>query len=119
MRASRCVRLETGTDVRVTLLLREYEFFLENKPKLYEQLDCLARLHGREKIAGWKALAERGAWREFVSQLLTEHYDPAYRRSSHRNFTHLAEAQVVRIASAETPAFLDAARCLVEEAVSA
>jgi len=119
MRASPCVRLETDTEVRVTLLLREYEFFLENREKLYAQLDCLVSLHGREKVADWKALAGRGAWREFVSQLLAEHYDSAYQRSSQKNFVHLPQAQIVRIASAEDRAFLDAARGLVEEAVSA
>ena len=119
MRASPCVRLETDVETRVTLLLQEYEFFLTNQQSLYQQLDCLVSLHGRDKVAEWKAFAERGAWREFVSRLLTEHYDPAYRRSSHKNFTHLPEARVVRIASAENRAFLDAARGLVEEAVSA
>ena len=119
MRASPCVRLETDTESRVTLLLDEYRHFLQDRNALGRQLDCLVSLHGREKVAEWKALAERGAWREFVARLLTEHYDPAYRRSSHRNFTHLPQAQVVRIASAENRAFLDAAQALLEEAVSA
>jgi tRNA 2-selenouridine synthase len=119
MRASACVRLETDTETRVTLLLQEYEFFLENREKLYEQLDCLVSLHGRDKVEGWKALAAGGAWREFVQRLLVEHYDPAYRRSSHKNFARLPDAQALRIASAEPRAFLDAARSLIEEAVSA
>src|SRR5262245_9339133 len=38
MRASPCVRLETDTEVRVTLLLQEYDFFLENRESLYAQL---------------------------------------------------------------------------------
>jgi tRNA 2-selenouridine synthase len=119
MRASACVRLETDTETRVTLLLQEYEFFLESQDKLYGQLDCLVSLHGRDKVDAWKALAARGAWREFVSRLLVEHYDPAYRRSSHKNFLRLPEAQAVRIPAAEDRVFLEAARSLVEEAVSA
>jgi tRNA 2-selenouridine synthase len=119
MRAAACVRLETDTETRVTLLLQEYEFFLDNRQKLYEQLDCLVSLHGRDKVEAWKALAARGAWREFVARLLAEHYDPAYRRSSHKNFVRLPDAQVVHIASAEPRSFLDAARSLIEEAVSA
>jgi len=119
MRASPCVRLEADTETRVTLLLQEYEFFLENKAKLYAQLDCLVSLHGRDKVEKWKALAERGAWREFVARLLVEHYDPAYGRSSHKNFARLPEASALKIASADESAFLEAARSLVEEAVSA
>ena len=99
MRAAECVRLETGLETRVTLLLDEYRHFLEGNGALEAQLDCLAGLHGRDKIAEWKALAARGAWREFVERLLVEHYDPAYRRSSLQNFTLLHEAEKVRIAA--------------------
>ncbi len=116
MRASPCVRLETDTGTRVTLLLEEYRFFLENRDSLFAQLDCLHALHGRERIAEWKALAERGAWREFVARLLAEHYDPAYRRSSHQNFVRLPDARAVRIASADEAAFTRAARSLMEQA---
>lgn len=114
MRASPCLRLETDTETRVTLLLQEYEFFLKNQENLYRQLDCLVNLHGREKVADWKGLAERGAWREFVARLLAEHYDPAYRRSSHKNFAHLPEARVARIASADEAAFSAAAQSLLQ-----
>jgi len=113
MRASPCVRLDTDAETRVTLLLQEYEFFLKNQETLYQQLDCLVSLHGRERIAAWKALAAQGAWREFVARLLTEHYDPAYRRSSHQNFVRLVDARSVRIASAEETAFSRAAQSLL------
>lgn len=116
MRASPCLRLDTDTETRVTLLLQEYEFFLKNPGSLYQQLDCLVSLHGREKIADWKALATAGAWREFVARLLVEHYDPAYRRSSHRNFARLPEARAVRIASADEAAFAAAAKALLARA---
>jgi tRNA 2-selenouridine synthase len=96
MRASPCMVLEVDLDTRVTLLLEEYRHFLEDRPKLEAQLDCLVALHGRERIAEWKALAARGAWREFVARLLLEHYDPAYRRSAARNFTRLHEAEKMR-----------------------
>src|SRR5262249_2708870 len=113
MRASPCVRLETDTEARVSLLLDEYSHFLRDGKNLAAQLDCLVSLHGREKIAGWKALAGRGAWREFVASLLAGHYDPAYRRSSHKNFVQLPSARVVRIASADRASFDRAARALL------
>ena len=116
MRASPCVRIETDTETRVTLLLDEYRHFLEDFTVLEAQLDCLVSLHGREPIAGWKKLAAQGAWREFVTRLLTEHYDPAYRRSSHKNFVHLPGARAVRIASAEDVAFSRAAQSLLASA---
>ena len=101
MRASRCIVLQTDLETRVTLLLDEYRHFLAERAALEAQLDCLTALHGKEKIAQWKTLAAKGEWREFVARLLREHYDPAYQRSSGRNFPELANAPAVRIASAD------------------
>jgi tRNA 2-selenouridine synthase len=101
MRASRCIVLQTEVDTRVSLLLEEYQHFLAERAALEAQLDCLSTLHGKERIAQWKALAAKGEWREFVARLLREHYDPAYQRSSTRNFPELANAPTVRIANAD------------------
>ena len=116
MRASPCVVLETGVEVRVDLLLEEYRHFLENRKALEAQLDCLVALHGRERIAEWKSI---GDWRELVRRLLVEHYDPAYRRSSARNFVQLPRAGQVRIPAANDDAFAVAARSLLDAAVVA
>src|SRR3954463_8824026 len=105
MRASPCIVLETETDARVTLLLEEYEHFVNDRAALDAQIDCLAALHGREKIAQWKALAAQGRWREFVARLLAEHYDPAYQRSSQRNYAQLSLAPRLRVSGASAEAF--------------
>ena len=115
MRASRCITLETDLSTRVTLLLDEYRHFVADRAALEAQLDCLAALHGKERIAQWKALAAAGNWREFVTRLLIEHYDPAYRRSSMHNFEQLGAAQRVAIASADENAFARAAERLERE----
>jgi len=111
MRASACLVLEVPLETRVTLLLDEYRHFLEDRAALEAQLDCLVALHGRERIDAWKALARRGEWREFVRHLLTEHYDPAYRRSSGRNYPGLAAAR--RIALDDEASFAQAAQRLL------
>jgi tRNA 2-selenouridine synthase len=115
MRASRCIALETDLQTRVTLLLDEYRHFLADRAALDAQLDCLVALHGRERIGEWKALAAAGNWREFVARLLREHYDPAYGRSSTRNFSQLSDAPRVRIEAADEAAFLRAVRSLLEK----
>ncbi len=118
MRASRCLVLQTDLETRVTLLLDEYRHFLADRAALEAQLDCLTALHGHERIAEWKALAAAGRWREFVARLLAEHYDPAYNRSSTRNYVKLAEAQSVRVDGADDAAFDKAARSLDEAAAA-
>jgi len=110
MRASPCVALDTPLETRVELLLEEYRHFLGDRAALEAQLDCLVALHGKEKIGAWKELARGGEWRGFVARLLAEHYDPAYRRSSSRNFPGLATARPLRIAGADEAAFRQAAR---------
>jgi tRNA 2-selenouridine synthase len=110
MRASPCIVLETQVEARVTLLLDEYRHFLDDRAALDAQLDCLVALHGREKIGQWKALAAESRWREFVARLLTEHYDPAYQRSSQRNYVHLGGAPRLGIPGADPAAFDAAAR---------
>jgi tRNA 2-selenouridine synthase len=114
MRASPCVVLETDVATRVDLLLEEYRHLVADPATLDKQLDCLVALHGREEIAAWKSLAARGAWRDFVARLLVEHYDPAYRRSSTRNFTQLPHATPVSIARADDASFAAAARSLLD-----
>jgi tRNA 2-selenouridine synthase len=110
MRASPCIGLDTDLATRVTLLLEEYEHFTADRAALEAQLDCLVALHGRERVAEWKALAREGRWREFVSRLLVEHYDPAYARSSERNFTRLREAPRTSIRDPGKAAFDEAAK---------
>jgi tRNA 2-selenouridine synthase len=117
MRASRCVTLETDLPTRVSLLLDEYQHFLANRAALDAQLDCLVALHGRERISEWKSLAAAGRWHEFVERLLVQHYDPAYQRSSLRNYPQLADAPSVRIQSAENAAFEAAAKATAKNSV--
>lgn len=112
MRAAACVRLDADLEARVALLMEEYRHFFSAPEVLAAQLDCLAPLHGRERVEAWKALAARSAWPELVARLLEEHYDPAYRRSAERNFALLPQAQVLRVAAADDKVFADMAQVL-------
>jgi len=113
LRASECLLLETTLPTRVALLMDEYRHFFGDPEALGAQLECLADLHGREKVNEWKSLAARGEWPTLVARLLEEHYDPAYRRSAARNFPRLADARVLRMDSAEPAAFARLARELI------
>jgi len=116
MRASECLLLDTAPEARVALLLDEYRHFFADPAALGAQLDCLVAMHGRERVAEWKSLADAGAWPDLVARLLAEHYDPAYRRSAAHNFPRLAMAPRIRIESPEPAAFEAAARGLVQGA---
>jgi tRNA 2-selenouridine synthase len=96
MRAGDCVRIEAPLAARVEFLIAEYGHFLAEPARLKAQLDCLVGLHGRDAIGAWQRLADRGEWQRLVEALLVSHYDPAYRRSTQKNYAGLAGAQVLR-----------------------
>jgi tRNA 2-selenouridine synthase len=96
MRAGDCVRVEAPIAARVRFLIAEYGHFLADPGRLKVQLDCLVGLHGREAVGAWQRLADRGEWERLVEDLLAAHYDPAYRRSTQKNYPGLAAAQVLR-----------------------
>ena len=103
MRASPCVAIEAPLAERVAFLMREYGHFLGDPQDLKAKLACLAGLHSKDTLARWMDEVERRQWDALVADLLANHYDPAYRRATLKNFAQLAQAQVLR------PATLDAA----------
>jgi len=113
MRSSACLRLELPLEERIRLLRDEYLHLEQDRATLFRQLDCLVALHGKEKVRGWKQLAESDKWAELVERLLLEHYDPVYLRSIGRNFTRVATAPVLAPASAAEADFARLARDVV------
>ncbi|MCU0803791.1 MAG: tRNA 2-selenouridine(34) synthase MnmH [Burkholderiales bacterium] len=112
MRASPCVRLEAPLSERVRFLIREYGHFLADRARLGAQLAHLEALHGKETIARWNALAAAGDWEALVADLLANHYDPAYRRSTAKNFSRFGAARVMTLESLAPDAIAHAARTL-------
>jgi tRNA 2-selenouridine synthase len=103
IRAGSCILIKAPLEARVTLLLEDYAHFLRDPALLAQRLAPLVTLHGHKIIEEWKALADQGKWEAMVGALLTQHYDPAYRRSTSANFPRLNEAVALR------PATLDEA----------
>ena len=89
---SPCLLLEAPLPVRVELLKQEYAHFLNEPELLAAQLDCLCRVHGRETVARWQSVARAQRWDELVGELLVQHYDPAYTRSTLKHYPQLAHA---------------------------
>ncbi|MCU0841922.1 MAG: tRNA 2-selenouridine(34) synthase MnmH [Thiobacillaceae bacterium] len=114
MRASECLDLQADLPLRVALLQEEYVHFLTDPDSLYRQLDCLTALLGRERVARWKALAGRGDWDALVSELLLDHYDPAYTRSLGRNYVRAGEGRSFRLVSTAPDALQALARDALE-----
>lgn len=112
MRLSPCISLTLSRPNRVRLLMEDYHHFTADPGLLNTQLDCLAKLHGREKINAWHGMANDGCMPQLVDQLLVDHYDPAYIRSIDRNFTLFAQAEVLELGDIGAADFLAAAHYL-------
>jgi tRNA 2-selenouridine synthase len=112
MRAAPCISLTLSRPNRVRLLMEDYHHFTEDPATLNTQLECLVKLHGREKIDAWHAQANTGRMPELVDELLLAHYDPAYLRSIDRNFTQFNDAEILALDDIGEADFMRAARAL-------
>ncbi|MCC7184180.1 MAG: tRNA 2-selenouridine(34) synthase MnmH [Rhodocyclaceae bacterium] len=99
MRDGACLRIEAPEAERVRFLIEEYRHFLEHPDALKQKLSCLTGLYGKEVIGRWIAQADAGRWEEMVADLLVNHYDPAYRRSTLSNYRRFEQARVLRLES--------------------
>jgi tRNA 2-selenouridine synthase len=102
MRTATCIAIEAPQDARVKLLLEDYEHFLHNPQLLGERLSLLLELHGHKVIDHWCELANGAEWQPLVAELLTRHYDPAYRRSSDISFRQLQHAETYQLTTLDS-----------------
>jgi tRNA 2-selenouridine synthase len=109
MRASPCIRVEVPVAERVRFLIDEYRHFLEDPAELKAKLGCLRNLYGKEVLERWMSQVDAGDWDTLVTDLLVTHYDPAYRRSTLKNFPRLSEARVPELAELSPEEFERAA----------
>ena len=109
MRHSDCLLLEAPVAARVQLLMEDYRHFLGDPALLIRRLTPLLPLHGRQVLDHWQALAQQGDWSTLVEKLLTEHYDPAYQRSTAHNFLQLGKASTLRLDTLDEEALRAAA----------
>lgn len=113
MRASACVKIEVPLAARVSFLMQDYAHFLNDASLLTERLLLLVEMHGREVIKRWCEMAQQHDWEPLVSELLTKHYDPAYKRSSGVGLQQLDKAQVQHIASLDNSSLSKVAADLI------
>jgi tRNA 2-selenouridine synthase len=92
MRTSPCLRIEATDAARVAFLIGDYDYFLADPASLKAKLACLRELQSGETLARWNALIDQHDWPALVGELLEKHYDPLYKRSQGKNYTHFSEA---------------------------
>jgi len=79
------VAVDMPMAARCELLLEDYAFFTQDVDGLCERLDSLVELRGKAVVQQWQALARAGNWAALLPELMHDHYDPLYDRSSGRH----------------------------------
>lgn len=114
MRGSAVIRVEVPQEVRVKFLIEDYSHFLQTPSLLIERLPLLVELHGHEVTDRWCDLARQGEWEMLVGELLTQHYDPAYKRSSGMGFQAIDQARVLKLNALDSASLGKVAEDLIQ-----
>ncbi|MEQ1813081.1 MAG: tRNA 2-selenouridine(34) synthase MnmH [Candidatus Nitrotoga sp.] len=92
MWTSPCLRLETPIKLRIELLRGDYTHFLQRPALLHTLLLRLRGSHSNAQITHWQSLCETQAWDALITELLEQHYDPAYNKSIHHHYPNYSDA---------------------------
>ncbi|WP_027213903.1 tRNA 2-selenouridine(34) synthase MnmH [Burkholderia sp. WSM2232] len=109
-----CVEVTTSREDRSAFLLHDYAHLFDDTESLKAQLQRLIGLHSRERVAGWQKLVDENRRAELAQELIEQHYDPAYARSSHQHFVHLPQALRIQFRPNDADV-VDQARALVAQ----
>ena len=112
LRSADCVRIDAPLAARVDHLLARYTDLIADPADFCSKLDRLVPQHGHEQVAAWKALVEAKAWPQLAAELVTRHYDPAYRRGGEGLYRRLAEGQTLAVPSLDAATLAEVARGL-------
>ncbi len=113
MRQSPCISLQLPDPMRVTLLLEDYDYFVQNTERFCERLEALTQARGKAVITQWQTDVREGRIGQVVLALLTEHYDPVYLQSMQRNFSQFAAADTLHAQGIDATAMRKLARTLL------
>lgn len=81
MKQGSCIEIELPQAARIEYLLQEYPHLVTHPNLLKAKLDRLKSRYGRKKLDEWYSFIDAGQWNTLVGDLLSCHYDPAYRQS--------------------------------------
>ncbi len=76
------IELDAPVEARATFSARVYAGIAAEADALEAALGKLPPHHSKATIAEWKAMARDGRTLDLATALITDHYDPAYRRMS-------------------------------------
>ncbi|AZN35040.1 tRNA 2-selenouridine(34) synthase MnmH [Iodobacter ciconiae] len=93
IRAADCILLQASFTDRIRFLCDDYASLFDDPASFKIKLSRLVEMHGKVVLAHWNELIDQGQKAELFSELISLHYDPAYKRSSQGNYLRLSDAR--------------------------
>ena len=101
---------------RTKYLLEDYPHLVERQEELTALLDKLRPLRGNDQVDDWQHQIADGRWQEFVTSILLNHYDLAYRRPGSEGCVYQEPAITVDLPDASPSSMTRAAHELISHA---
>jgi tRNA 2-selenouridine synthase len=112
MHASPCLLVEAPIALRVSGLMEDYRYYVENPEIFIAHLNPLRHFHSVKQLMHWNTLIRAGDFTEMVRELLTLHYDPSYFRATTKHYANLENAQRIPLVSLSDDALQNIAKHL-------
>ena len=116
LRDGDCTLVQAPLAARVEHLLERYTDLIADPAAFNAKLERLVGQHGHERVQGWQAMVAAGAWRQLAVELVSQHYDPAYRRGGEGLYRRLGDARALPLVTLDAASLAVAARALAAPA---
>jgi tRNA 2-selenouridine synthase len=102
LRNSPCARIDLPIEERVTLLMEDYAFYVQDPEFFCQRLNVLRDLRGHAVVQQWQQQVRSGQVANVVRELLQLHYDPGYLSSTRRNFKQFDASYLIALSPINT-----------------
>lgn len=112
MRNGLTLRIETEMHQRVLMWREDYRHLEADPLGMLELLKFLRPLVGGEEFSIWEQMANQNQIPELFERLMRNHYDPAYIRSTLRNYPKIESSPVIAIQDLSPTGLLTVAKTM-------
>ncbi|OYX46914.1 MAG: tRNA 2-selenouridine(34) synthase MnmH [Alphaproteobacteria bacterium 32-64-14] len=102
------IEIAAPLETRASYLLDAYPEIVASRPLLEAALSRLEVYPGRKRLESWRQMAEAGEFLALIQQVVQNHYDPSYARSSRRD--ERSKLATIALSSLDETSQGDAAR---------
>lgn len=112
MRNGLTIQIKTEMHQRVLMWREDYRHLEEDPPGMLDLLKTLRPLVGGDEFTAWEQMAKQNNIPELFERLMRNHYDPAYQRSTLRNYPTIESSPSIAIHDLSPAGLLSVAKAM-------